>query len=178
MRIHLDPGQSPAAWLHCIFDAVDPKAHGDLGQHLIEAKLAVTRQSEGYANPCPNDMLVAAHVPNGARRGDSVFVFTTGCRNDAALSVRRCHRMLRRRLHPVLVSPERALVRVRHYAEFLRIERSISLLSMEDFFSANVFLLAGKLHEPPIDTASRIVNELNTRLAGAGMGASLMIELV
>ncbi len=174
LRLALDRGQAPAAWINVIVENAKGRSGGIVEQQLVGAKLA--RRFHGI--DIPNHPAHAADKQTD-RLGDFAIaklvyhVTAAPSRN----VLQKCANNLKAGYHPILLVPREEENRARVLAQYEGIEQQLTIISIESFIALNIIEIATDENKDFFSILQEIVEIYNARLSAVETDLSLQIEV-
>ncbi len=174
LKLALDRRESPTAWIGAIIEGAKSLSGGVVEQHLVGAKLARRHQDVDV----PNHPAHAADRQT-ARSGDfsikGIVYHVTA--NPSRGVIEKCIENVKAGLKPVLLVPREAEYRAKALAEEEKIDKSLSIISIESFVALNIIELAIDNDQDFFGVLQEIINTYNERLAAVETDLSLKIDV-
>lgn len=174
LKLDIDRRQAPATWVHTIVESAQQRSNGIVEQHLVGAKLA--RRFRGIV--VPNNPAHAADVQT-TREGDfrilNVVYHVTA--SPSRNVIQKCSTNIRAGLTPILLVPREQENKARALAEDERIDKELTIVSLEDFVSLNIIELATEESKDFFGVLKEIVDTYNQRLQQVETDLSLQITV-
>lgn len=174
LKIEINRRETPGAWVRMILQCASGRSTGVVEQHLVGAKLERRFPQVRVSNH-------PAHAGDAqtTRRGD--FVISTlvyhVTANPSRGVIEKCADNVRSGLSPMLIVPSEQCNKARVLAEEARIDRELTIVSIEDFLALNILELATDEEKDVYSVLSEIIEIYNRRLADVETDLSLQIQL-
>lgn len=174
LKLALDRRESPTAWVGAIIEGAKSLSGGVVEQHLVGAKLARRYKDVDVPN-------YPAHAADRqtARSGDfsikGIVYHVTA--NPSRGVIEKCIENVKAGLKPVLLVPRDAEYRAKALAEEEKIDKSLSIISIESFVALNIIELAIDNDQDFFGVLQEIIDTYNERLAAVETDLSLKIDV-
>ncbi len=174
LTLTLDRSEAPTAWVESILENAKGRSGGIIEQHLVGAKLV-----KRFPNiDIPNFPAHAADEQT-ARSGDFVIkdlvLHVTAAPSSNVIA--KCVDNLKKGLRPLLLVPRSRELNAHALAEDKGVNKSIAIVSIEDFLAMNVFELATENSRDTFSVLAEIIDIYNLRLREVETDLSLQIEI-
>jgi hypothetical protein len=174
LKLDIDRRQAPTTWVNIIVENAKGRSGGVVEQQLVGAKLA--RRFKGMDIP---NHPVHAGDRQTERAGDFaisqlVYHVTSTPSRDV---LHKCTKNVRAGLHPILLVPREQENKARILAQDERIDRELTIISIEDFVALNIIELATEESKDFFSVLKEIVEIYNKRLLEVETDLSLRIEV-
>jgi hypothetical protein len=174
LKLAIDRRESPTAWVESIIESAKSLSGGVVEQHLVGAKLARRHQDIEV----PNHPAHAADLQT-ARSGDfsikGIIYHVTATPSRGVME--KCIENVKAGLKPVLLVPRETEYRAKALAQEEKIDKSISIISIEAFVALNIIELAIDSNKDFFRVLEEIIDTYNQRLAEVETDLSLKIEV-
>lgn len=174
LKLSVDRRESPAAWVGAIIEGAKSLSGGVVEQHLVGAKLARRHQDVDV----PNHPAHAADRQT-ARTGDfsikGIVYHVTA--NPSRGVIEKCVENIKTGLRPVLLVPSEVEYRAKALAQEEKIDKSLTIVSIEAFVALNIIELAIDNDKDFFGVLQEIIDAYNERLAAVETDLSLKIEV-
>jgi hypothetical protein len=174
LKLALDRRESPTAWVETIIESAKSLSGGVVEQHLVGAKLERRHRDVDV----PNHPAHAADWQT-ARSGDfsikGIVYHVTAMPSRGVIE--RCIENIKAGLKPVLLVPSETEYRAKALAQEEKIEKSLSIVSIEDFVALNIIELAIDGDKDFFGVLQEIIDIYNNRLAAVETDLSLKIDV-
>lgn len=174
LKLDIDRRQSPATWIHLIVDNAKSRSSGIVEQHLIGAKLE--RRFKDIQ--IPNHAAHAADVQT-ARDGDfsiSQYIYHVTASPGEGV-IKKCANNIRAGKFPILLVPGEQENKAKTLAEIEGIEKTLTIISIENFIALNIIELAIDEKKDYFLILQEIVSVYNKRLQEVETDLSLRIDV-
>lgn len=174
LKLALDRSQAPATWITTIVENAKGRSGGIVEQQLVGAKLE--RRFKQIS--IPNHPAHAADKQT-SRVGDFAIArlvyHVTASPSRAVLQ--KCVANIRAGLHPVLLVPREQENKARVLAQDEAIDKTLTILSIEDFVACNILELATEEQKDFFSVLREMIEIYNRRLSEVETDLSLQIEV-
>ncbi|MGH8006166.1 MAG: DUF4928 family protein [Candidatus Binatia bacterium] len=174
LKVKIDRSHSPMTWVRMILEGTQQRSNGIVEQHLIGASL----ERRFNSIPVPNHPEPIGDGQTAREAdfliGELVYHVTTA---PSRTTTRKCAASVKGGLHPVLVTPCRQENKAQILAEVRRINKKLTIVSLEAVVSTIIIQLATEESKAFFSVLQEIVQIYNRRLAEVETDLSLQIQL-
>ena len=174
LKLDLDRGHSPSAWVHVILERAKGRSGGVIEQHLVGAKLEKRFDDIAIPNYPAHAADAQTERPGDFTVRNTVYhVTATPGRN----VIQKCAANLKQGQHPILLVPQDQEYKAAALADDEGIGAQVSIISIEDFLALNIIEFSTDEGVDFFHTLQEIVGIYNRRLREVETDLSLQIEL-
>ena len=174
MKLSLKQHHSPVEWIRQILEEAKGKSEGVVEHCLVGAK-----SKKRYANteisafPCHSAGIQTRHSGDFII-GDTIYHVTATLTPSI---IQKCDEDIKSGLHPLLLVPSELVSKAKYFAEYIGIEKRLSVIAIEDFVALNIIEMATGNQAKFLEVLQEIINIYNERLEEVETDMSLKIEV-
>ena len=174
MKIRLEPQHSPTEWVRQILEKAKSKAERVVEHHLVEADLQKRYANSGVYRFSDQVTDIQTRRPGNFIIGDTIYHVTATLTPSI---IQKCDEDIKSGLHPLLLVPSELVSKAKYFAEYIGIEKRLSVIAIEDFVALNIIEMATGNQAKFFEVLQEIINIYNERLEEVETDMSLKIEV-